>query len=156
MPLEKLWETEEDRKKEKEIAEFFARHWTRRLEKIEGNHVIDYCFHVGLSDAVNFYGECKNKGHRYGAFPDVFCGLKKLHFADAQRAHGIQTKLLVRWKCGTHGWTYLEKPDEIIFGGRIESRMRNGEDREPVGVYKIDRFSIIQSDRQKISDIGAG
>ena len=127
MTVKQLWESEEDRQREQEIAEFFARKWKCTPQKVAENHVIDYTFHRG-SDAVVFYGECRYKHHRYGAFPDVFCGLKKLHFADNQRLNGKQTRFLVRWKCGTHGWIDLKAPDEIIFGGRAEDAMRNDED----------------------------
>jgi len=149
MPVKQIWETEEDRKRELEIAEFFARLWKCRAEKIDGNHEIDFTFHKSMSDEVSFYAECRYKNHNYRDFPDVFCGIKKLHFADLQRAHGLQTKFLVRWKCGTHGYTNLQAPDQIIYGGRSKREMRNGEDREPLGIYNIDRFRIVEDEREE-------
>ena len=147
MTVKKLWESDKDREREQEIAEFFAAKWKCTVNKVARNHAIDFTFHRG-SDAVAFYGECRYKDHRHGAFPDVFCGLKKLHFADNQRLNGKQTRFLVRWKCGTYGWTDLKAPDEIIFGGRSEGAMRNDEDREPLGLYNIHRFRIIDDERK--------
>ncbi len=148
MSVKQIWETEQDRQREQKIAEFFARRWKCRAEKIAGNHEIDYTFHRELTDEVTFYCECRYKDHEYGALPDVFCGLKKLHFADLQRAHGKQTRFLVRWKCGTYGWTFLQSPDAIIHGGRERSEMRNDEDREPLGIYSIHRFRTIKDERE--------
>ena len=147
--VKQIWETDRDRDRELEIAEFFARLWKCRLEKIDGHHEIDFTFHRSLSEDVTFYGECRYKDHDYRAFPDVFCGVKKLHWADAQRAHGLQTRFLVRWKCGTHGYTNLQAPDRIIYGGRSKGKMRNGEDREPLGIYNIDRFRIVKDEREE-------
>lgn len=148
MTVKQIWETDLDRKREREIAEFFAKQWSCTVNKIAGNHEIDFTFHRG-SDVVAFYAECRYKHHRYGAFPDVYCGLKKLHFADNQRRNGKQTRLLVKWKCGTYGWTDLKAPDEIIFGGRSNDAMRNDEDREPLGLYSIHRFRILEDEREE-------
>jgi hypothetical protein len=147
MAVKQIWETEEDRKREQEIADFFAKKWNCTVNKVAGNHEIDFTFHRG-SDAVAFYGECRYKNHRHGSFPDVFCGLKKLHFADNQRRNGKQTRFLIKWKCGTYGWTDLKAPDEIIYGGRSVGAMRNDEDREPLGLYSIHRFRIIKDERE--------
>ena len=147
MTVKQIWETDKDREREREIAEFFAKEWNCTVNKVACNHEIDFTFHQG-SDAVEFYGECRYKNHRYGSFPDVFCGLKKLHFADNQRRNGKQTRFLVKWKCGTYGWTELKAPDEIIYGGRSVGAMRNDEDREPLGLYSIHRFRILKDERE--------
>lgn len=144
MPIETFHETEEDREVEKEIARVFAKKWRLDFFKLPQNHTLDVTFHRKGNREPVIWGECRNRNHSFGQYPDVWCSLRKVQFADWLRTQNHQTRFLVRWKCGTHAWIDLMSPDEYVVAGRSKETMRNEEDVEPLAVFKIERFEVIK------------
>jgi len=144
MPIETFHETEKDRKVEKQIARVFSEAWGLEFFKLPQNHTLDVTFHRKGNREPLIWGECRNRNHAFGQYPDVWCSLRKVQFADWLRTQNHQTRFLVRWKCGTHAWINLMCPDEYVVAGRNEENMRNEEDVEPLAVFKIERFEVIK------------
>lgn len=145
MPIETFHETDEDREVEKEIARVFAEKWGLDFFKLPQNHALDVTFHRKGSRKPVIWGECRNRNHAFGQYPDVWCSLRKVEFSDWLRTQNHQTRFLVRWKCGTHAWIDLMAPDEYVVAGRSKEKMRNEEDVEPLAVFKIERFEVIKN-----------
>lgn len=148
MTIEVFHETEEDRQVEKEIARVFSRHWKLPFFKLPRNHALDVTFHRRGNRKPAIWGECRHRNHRFGQYPNVWCSLRKVQFADWLRTQNHQTRFLVRWKCGTHAWIDLMSPDEYVVAGRSKEKMRNEEDVEPLAVFKIERFEVIVDARE--------
>lgn len=144
MPIETFHETDEDREVEKEIARVFAEKWGLDFFKLPQNHTLDVTFHRKGNRKPVIWGECRNRNHAFGQYPDVWCSLRKVQFSDWLRTQNHQTRFLVRWKCGTHAWIDLMAPDEYVVAGRSKEKMRNEEDVEPLAVFKIERFEVIK------------
>ena len=152
MPIETFHETDKDRKIEKEIARVFSKKWGLPFFNLPQNHTLDVTFHRQGNREPVIWGECRNRNHAFGEYPDVWCSLKKVQFADWLRTQNHQTRFLVRWKCGTHAWINLMSPDEYVVAGRSKENMRNEEDVEPLAVFKIERFEVIQNAREGSSE----
>lgn len=139
-----LFETDSDRSRERTVASAVAQHWGRDLYGLPRNHALDYAFcECGTKD-ISFFVEIRTKNLPFGAVPDVYCRLSKLNMARLVNEYGLQTLFVVRWSCGTIGYTKLLTPDNFLMAGRSKTNQRNEEDFEPLAIFNNDRFTKLK------------
>lgn len=145
MPVEQLFETERDLIIETNIIKRVSERWHCEYEKMPQSYAIDFALkrHYGGKSKLWAFAEIRTKNHKFGDFPDVFCNLKKLNQANQFRDEGFDTFFIVKWECGTIGFTRLNNPDKVEMGGRATENCRNPEDREPLGHWMVQRFEEI-------------
>jgi hypothetical protein len=144
MPALELFETDADRSRERTVADAVAQHWGRDLYGLPRNHALDYAFTEKGTKDISFFVEIRTKNLPFGAVPDVYCRLSKLNMARLVNEYGLQTLFVVRWSCGTIGYTKLLVPDNFLMAGRSKTNQRNEEDFEPLAIFNNDRFTKLK------------
>jgi hypothetical protein len=141
-----IWETEADRRAEREIAEAAARYWgveaePRKLPKL-------YCFDFALErgrDFVTFLEAKDRPGLNYGFGDGYYIALSKIINAQTFRdACGLPVLLVVRFSNGAIHWTRLhDGVTRVVWAGRRD-RPEDPLAMEPHGVIPWEMFAPIK------------
>ena len=142
-----MYETEEDRKIAREIADKVALFHCYKVEERPEAAVFDFVFLVG--DEVMAMVEVKERGHKYGDFPTLMIDLHKIQAGKFWTYESTARYwLIIQWKCGKIG-IYEPRPGDIL-GVSVGGREDRGDtlDRDLVIHIPIDKFRILGEDKQ--------
>lgn len=136
-----LYETEIDRRNEREVMDTVAKHWIVDYHKLPISYGLDYA--ITSNGTLAGYCEVKCRNHNYGTFPTYLISILKIAKATQLSLGGLHpARLIVRWQ-DKIGYTRIDLPPFYTYeiGGRTDRN--DPADREPVALIPIDRFEIL-------------
>ena len=137
-----IYETEEDREREKKLAERVSELWGLNTKPNPKQYPIDYTFLNKGDGSIEGFAEIKVRTHKCGTFPTYIISAMKVASAKMlSEATGLDVILIVQWSCGSIGFMDMATPsDSIGWGGRNDRN--DSQDQEPVVHWKLDHFQF--------------
>jgi len=137
------YETKEDRKKEKSVAEVLSVAWGMRGNKLPALYPLDYCFTAGSE--IKAFVEIKNRNCLPSTFPDIMLDVTKwLEGIKYAEKLGTDFIFAVGFKNGeVYCYTYKHTDTfPVKYGGRTK-KVRDKYDIEPVVHISMDQFEKV-------------
>lgn len=140
--MAKLWETEDDLRRESDVVAFYAKIKGCEYEKLPIAYKADYAFLRDGEVVALVEIRCRNVTHN--EYPTIMLSLLKWHDMNAlAKSMGVPAMFVVRYTDGIYSLPLRLVPDEFGMGGR--ALMRDARDREPVVHYNVDRMTRLSS-----------
>lgn len=135
-----VYETQEDRSRERAVAERLAALSGTRALAMPLRYDVDYAL-VDDQERVRRWLEIKCRTNNRDAYPTYLLSYGKyLKLVALASASGVGVRLAVKWSDAL-GVLPIPSPHTISFGGR--SDRKDWQDREPVALFPICDFRVV-------------
>ena len=139
----KIYETEQDRKNEKKVADYLQKIWKCKCKKLSYKDIVDYA--VTRDNLILSWVEIKCRKISYNYKPFYMISMNKINNGRVLAAQKEKPFLLVvKFTDGLY--VYKDKGETHIlkWGGINKKYIRDEQDREPCYLIDTDLFQKIQ------------